>query len=93
MRVELVLLLAIFGGGCTITLIRNPSGPPMLKERIEYFKWLQMKGVFASDPEMMKRAAAKLLDAQPQENTLPPELERIVHRLEDELECLEKEKR
>jgi hypothetical protein len=94
-RIALVLVIAIFSAGCTINLIKNPSGPPMLRERIEYFKWLQTKGVFASDPEMMKKAAAKLLDvpACDEETTLPPGLERIVRRLEDDLERLEKERR
>jgi hypothetical protein len=94
-RVDLVLLLVTFSAGCTINFVKNPSGPAMLQERIEYFKWLQTKGVFASDPEMMKKAAAKLLEvpAREDETTLPAELERILHRLEDELGRLEKEKR
>jgi hypothetical protein len=96
MRVVRVLLVASLLAGCTVNFVRKSAETESLKQRVEYFKWLYQKGFYGSDPEMMKRAAAKLLEvgSREREEPFPAEtMERLVRRLEEELDRLAKEKR
>ena len=89
-----LLLLAV--SGCTINLVRKPAGPELVKEQIAYFKWLYEKGFGRSDPELMRRAAFKLLEIsqkEPAEPASQPDvLEKALHHLEDEIERIKEKK-
>jgi hypothetical protein len=89
-----LVLFALTVPACTINLVKKPGAPEVAKEKIAYFKWLYEKGVFQSDPELLKRAALKLLDV-PTGDEPPPlaALDTILHRLEEELDRLAKERR
>jgi hypothetical protein len=93
----MVLLIAILTPGCTIHFVKNPAQPELVKQRIEYFKWLYEKGFYRSEPELMKRAASKLLEVAVHDGEEAPSwvdaLERLLHRLEDEIDRLAREKR
>jgi hypothetical protein len=97
-RVALLLLVVVVLPGCTINLVRKSGETESLKQRIEYFKWLYQKGFYGSDPAMMKSAASKILDVrereeQPSQLSQIDALERLVRRLEDDVDRLLKEKR
>jgi hypothetical protein len=96
MRVGIVLL-AMLIPGCTVNFVRKPAKPELVRQQIEYFKWLYEKGFYRSDPEMMRKAASKLLDVSPRDGDEEPSqteaLERVLHQLEDEIKRLSKEKR
>jgi hypothetical protein len=95
MRLGLVLLVAALLPGCNVNFVRKSAEPESLKQRIEYFKWLHEKGFSRSDPEMMKRAAAKLLEVREREETPAQSeaLERLLRRLDEELDRLARERR
>jgi hypothetical protein len=98
MRVGLLLLVASLLAGCTINFVKRSTEPELLKERVEYFKWLYQQGFYRADPDMMKRAASKLLEVGPRDGEAAPSatevaLEHLVRRLEEELDRLAKEKR
>jgi len=63
-----------------------------MKLQTEFFKWLYEKGFNRSNPEMMNRAAAKLLEVRADERADEPpqvdELERTVRRLEETINGL-----
>src|SRR5262245_9079288 len=96
MRVHLVLLVIALLPGCTVNLVRKSAATEALKQRIDYFKWLYEKGFYHSDPEMMKRAASKLLEVSGRSEEEPSShteaLEHLMRRLEDEIDRLRKEK-
>jgi hypothetical protein len=97
MRVGLVLLAALAIPGCTFNFVKPSGETERLKQRIDYFKWLYQKGFYRSDPEMMKKAATRLLEPDIREREELPSrteaLERLVRRLEDEIDRLAKERR
>ena len=96
MRVGLVLL-AILASGCTINFVKKPAEPEIVKQQVEYFKWLYEKGFYRSDPEIMRSAASKLLGVGAREREQQPAqidlLERVLRRLEEEIDRLAKERR
>lgn len=53
--------------GCTVTFVRKSAETERLKERVEYYKWLYQRGFYRTDPEMMKKAASKLLEVDVRE--------------------------
>jgi hypothetical protein len=98
MRPALVLLMASLLAGCTVNFVKRSTEPEVLRLRVEYFKWLYQQGFYRADPDMMKRAASKLLEIGVREGEAGPSgtevaLEHLVRRLEEELDRLAKEKR
>jgi hypothetical protein len=92
-RIALVWL-ALAVPGCTINLVKKPATPEVVKEKIGYFKWLYDKGILQSDPELLKRAALKLLEVPTGDEPAPlANLEALLRRVEEELDRLSKEKR
>jgi hypothetical protein len=96
-RVGPLVLVSVLLSGCSINFVKKSSEPERLKQRVEYFKWLYQKGFYNSDPEMMKMAASKLLevDVREREEVTPQTevLERLLKRLEEDIERLAKERR
>jgi hypothetical protein len=89
-----LVALALIGAGCTINLVKKSGEPERLKQQVELFKWLYERGVYRADPELMRRAAARLLDAGRERETQASHeelLERLLPRLDAAIDRLLKE--
>jgi hypothetical protein len=90
-RVWLVVILAVSSQACTFNFTRKES--ERIKQQVELYKWLYEKGLYRSDPEMMRRAAARLLDVKEEREAQPSQaevLERLLRRLEETIDRLTK---
>jgi hypothetical protein len=95
-RLALALCLSL-SSGCTINLVRKSAQPEVVKLQLDYWKFLYEHGYQRTDPDLMRRAAARLLDVKLGEKEGEPGkqidvLEQVLKRLEDEIERLSKEK-
>ncbi len=90
----LVLLLS----GCTINLIRTPKEPQLFHEQADFLKWLHQKGFGRSEPELMNQAVRRMFGLKAKDQDLKSEteqpelLERLLLRLEKDIENLSKDR-